>query len=41
MPGGAPALIAIAVLLGAAGVWELAGSRGRRRGGRSGRRPAR
>jgi tight adherence protein C len=28
VPGGAPALIAIAVLLGAAGLWELAGSRG-------------
>lgn len=26
--GGAPALVALAVLLGAAGVWELAGSRG-------------
>jgi tight adherence protein C len=28
MPGGAPVLLAIAVLLAAAGVWELAGSRG-------------
>jgi tight adherence protein C len=28
VPGGGSALIAIAVLLGAAGVWELAGSRG-------------
>jgi tight adherence protein C len=28
MPGGGAALIAVAVLLGAAGVWELAGSRG-------------
>ena len=32
MPDGAPALIAIAVLLGAAGVWELAGSRGEEMG---------
>ena len=28
MPGGAPALIAVAVLLAGAGIWELAGSRG-------------
>jgi tight adherence protein C len=32
MPGGAPALIAIAVLLGAAGLWELVGSRGEEMG---------